>query len=412
MTDFRRDIPKGLVAFANELLHHGHQVFVVGGACRDLVRERVPKDWDLATSATPDQMMKLFPRSIPTGLAFGTVTVPLECGGVEVTTFRKESGSKDHRHHQEMVFKLSIEEDLKRRDFTFNAMAIDPITGHLMDPHQGRQDLKRRRLKTVGDAHLRFKEDALRMLRAARFISQVSLQEVDSSCTKAAKRCKRLIQSLPMERIREEFRKLLWGEDIKAGLLWLEETGLWAALSNTSIRDEVNAIEWWSLQGSVDVRVAALLLCMNDPAWTDNHKFPRFLFFNKKVKLRSWTLYRWSSDQHLHQLDEPAKLKQCLSHLSYDLVGDWFDLQMVRTSWKAKALQWKQWWLNAQMQHEAVWIRDLDLSGKDLIDHCLNLHPRQISIVLQGLLDLVHVNPQWNQRDILLSEAQKIADSF
>ena len=154
----------------------GHKVWIVGGAIRDALKGLVPHDVDIATDALPEEIIALIPRAIPTGIQFGTVTVPSEggYGQIEITTLRADGEYTDGRRPESVTFGTSIEEDLERRDFTVNAMALDPINQILVDPHSGRLDLENGILRAVGDPLKRFKEDGLRVLRAYRFMAHPS----------------------------------------------------------------------------------------------------------------------------------------------------------------------------------------------------------------------------------------------
>ncbi len=154
----------------------GYKVWIVGGAVRDALKGLVPHDIDIATDASPEEVIALIPQAIPTGIQFGTVTVPSKEGDgqIEITTLRADGEYIDGRHPESVTFGTSIEEDLERRDFTVNSMAIDPINHLLIDPHSGRFDLENGILRAVGDPSKRFKEDGLRVLRAYRFMAHTS----------------------------------------------------------------------------------------------------------------------------------------------------------------------------------------------------------------------------------------------
>ena len=158
--------------FAMEILkNNGYESYVVGGCVRDSLLGCTPEDWDITTSATPSQVKALFPKTFDTGIRHGTVTVLIDHTPFEVTTFRQDGDYVNHRTPAQVEFTTSIEEDLARRDFTVNAMAYNPSRG-LVDPFGGQKDLEKSLLRCVGDANLRFTEDALRMLRAVRFSAQ------------------------------------------------------------------------------------------------------------------------------------------------------------------------------------------------------------------------------------------------
>lgn len=163
-------VPKHAQEILEQLNNHGFEAYVVGGCVRDSLLHRVPGDWDITTSARPEQVKAIFGHTIDTGLQHGTVTIMRDKVGYEVTTYRIDGEYEDGRHPKEVEFTSNLLEDLKRRDFTINAMAYNPKEG-LVDAFEGIQDLKEKRIRCVGNALERFTEDALRILRAIRFSS-------------------------------------------------------------------------------------------------------------------------------------------------------------------------------------------------------------------------------------------------
>src|SRR5512133_1169281 len=172
LTDLRHLIdlvPEDVLGICRRLREEGKRGWVVGGCVRDLLRGRPAKDWGVCTDAHPEEAVSFFRKVIPTGIQHGTVTVVKHGVHYEVTTLRGEGAYSDGRRPDKVEFVDDISADLARRDFTVNAMAIDPVDGHLIDPWEGRKDLERRVLRAVGDPNERFAEDGLRVLRAARF---------------------------------------------------------------------------------------------------------------------------------------------------------------------------------------------------------------------------------------------------
>ena len=172
------EIPQKVEIIINILEKAGYEAYAVGGCVRDALLGRTPNDWDITTSAKPEQVKALFHRTVDTGIAHGTVTVLLEKEGFEVTTYRVDGEYEDGRHPKEVTFTACLEEDLKRRDFTINAMAYNPRKG-LVDLFEGQKDLENKVIRCVGDPLERFTEDALRIMRAVRFSAQLgfSLEE-------------------------------------------------------------------------------------------------------------------------------------------------------------------------------------------------------------------------------------------
>ena len=211
-------------AVCARLRDQGHEAYVVGGCVRDMLLGRVAKDWDVATSAHPDDVQRLFRKTIPTGIAHGTVTVMQDGHPIEVTTFRGEGDYTDARRPDYVVFGVSLEEDLSRRDFTINAIAYDPIDDRLVDPFGGRADLDARRLRAVGDPAARFREDGLRILRAARFLARLEL-DLDPATEAGIKTALGSLAKVSPERVRDELLKLLEAPRPSLGLRLLERTG-------------------------------------------------------------------------------------------------------------------------------------------------------------------------------------------
>ena len=200
-------IPEKVNTILCTLAAAGHEAYAVGGCVRDAVLGREPADWDITTSASPEEVKKLFSRTVDTGIQHGTVTVLLGREGFEVTTYRVDGEYEDCRHPKEVQFTKSLLEDLKRRDFTINAMAYNESEG-LVDEFDGIGDLRRRTIRCVGNAQERFLEDALRMLRAVRFSAQLGFQMEEETRKAIRKLCGNL-KKVSAERIQAELVKLL-----------------------------------------------------------------------------------------------------------------------------------------------------------------------------------------------------------
>ena len=220
-------IPSDLVKVNEIFKKNGYKAYLVGGAVRDMLRKKEVHDWDLATNATPEQVMKIFHRVIPTGIAHGTVTIHIFGHDIETTTFRTESTYSDGRHPDKVAFASTIEEDLSRRDFTINAMAADLDDGHIVDPFGGQDDLKKKIIRTVGSPLERFDEDGLRPVRAIRFAAQLDFV-IDDETLKAISEPQVLnkTSSVSVERFRDEWCKMLLTDKPGISLRLLEQTGI------------------------------------------------------------------------------------------------------------------------------------------------------------------------------------------
>ncbi|MDR3115632.1 MAG: HD domain-containing protein [Treponema sp.] len=214
-----------LQEIAGIFIRHGKQVFLVGGAVRDLLRGRKAQDWDLATDALPQEVIALFPRVIPTGIKHGTVTVHFKGRSLEVTTYRTESGYHDGRRPDQVTYAARIEEDLSRRDFTMNAIALPLPRGPLVDPFHGVADIKDKIIRAVGNPQERFAEDGLRPLRAVRFAAQMGF-EVEAATLDAIPQALSTTEKVSPERIRDELDKILAAPQPSRAFRLMEKTGL------------------------------------------------------------------------------------------------------------------------------------------------------------------------------------------
>jgi poly(A) polymerase len=218
------------------LRQQGFQAYLVGGCVRDLLLGREPKDYDVATNATPAQVMEIFPETYAVGEQFGVVLVPVPRGGVacnvptqsyavEVATFRSDLGYSDGRHPDEVRFSSDPREDVARRDFTINGMLLDPVTGEVLDFVGGRKDLEAGIIRTIGDPERRFAEDKLRMLRAVRFAARFE-STIEAETFAAMQKLSQQIQVVSRERVRDELTRMLTEGHGRRAFLLLDQSGL------------------------------------------------------------------------------------------------------------------------------------------------------------------------------------------
>lgn len=220
-------IPSLLKDFYKVFEHKGFKAYLVGGAVRDIFLKKEASDWDVATNATPQDVIKLFKTVIPTGIEHGTVTVHFKGTEIEVTTFRTETGYSDGRHPDSVNYATTIEEDLSRRDFTMNAIAVDLKDGKIVDPFGGQKDIRKKVIRTVGNAHERFMEDGLRPIRAIRFASKLGFSIKKSTYSQLFEgKIKEKIASISVERFRDELMKIMSSPKPSIALKMMEETGI------------------------------------------------------------------------------------------------------------------------------------------------------------------------------------------
>ena len=220
-------MPDGARFIIDTLQKNGYEAYIVGGCVRDSVLGKTPNDWDITTSAKPQQIKELFKRTVDTGIMHGTVTVLIDKEGYEVTTYRVDGVYEDHRRPKEVSFTASLTEDLQRRDFTINAMAYNDSYG-IVDIFGGREDLKNGVIKCVGEASKRFDEDALRILRAVRFSAQLGF-EIEENTKTAMKNQAKYLKDISAERIQVELTKLITSQHPDR-LVWAYEMGLTAII--------------------------------------------------------------------------------------------------------------------------------------------------------------------------------------
>jgi poly(A) polymerase/tRNA nucleotidyltransferase (CCA-adding enzyme) len=228
--------PKEVLMVVAVLNAAPYEAYLVGGCVRDLLMGLEPKDYDITTNATPEQIISLFPKTFYEN-TYGTVGV-VTCGEdlgtvcsmesvkiVEVTPYRLESGYSDNRHPDSVKWSNNLRDDLSRRDFTVNAIAYNPVTHEIVDPYNGQKDIENKIIRGVGDADVRFKEDALRLMRAVRFMSQLDF-DIDPVTRESIEKNAKLLKNISRERVRDEFVKLIMTDYPMRGLVLMKETGL------------------------------------------------------------------------------------------------------------------------------------------------------------------------------------------
>ncbi|MCZ6940485.1 CCA tRNA nucleotidyltransferase [Bacillus mycoides] len=265
------------------LKQHGHEAYFVGGSVRDLIIDRPIGDIDIATSALPEEVMAIFPRHVPVGLEHGTVIVVENGEPYEVTTFRTESEYEDFRRPSSVQFVRSLEEDLKRRDFTMNAIAMTE-EGEMVDLFAGKEAIRLKEITTVGDAADRFQEDALRMMRGIRFVSTLGFS-LEIKTKQAIETYGHLLEHIAIERITVEFEKLLTGTYCVNGLQELVETKLFSHLPYLQMSEErllkATQYKWDSFETDVEAW-AFFLYCIGEEH--PSVFLRQWKFSNKKIK--------------------------------------------------------------------------------------------------------------------------------
>ena len=433
-------LPEKVSRILSVLSGAGYEAYAVGGCVRDAILGREPEDWDITTNARPEEVKGLFRRTVDTGIAHGTVTVMLGSDGFEVTTYRQDGDYSDHRHPDAVVFTASLEEDLKRRDFTINAMAYRPETG-LVDLFGGREDLEKRIIRCVGDPRERFDEDALRIMRALRFSAQLGFA-IAPETREAIREFAPRLQLISRERIRVELVKLLVSPHPDR-LLDLAECGITAEifpLWDTMLATEQNsAFHLYSVgihtlkvvenvPAEPVLRLAALLHDCGKPACKTTDMGSRNHFhghaelgatiaeeFLKELRFDNKTINDVVKLVKVHDDRFPPKRKNVrreMNRVGTELFPSFLKLVLADTLAKSNyALEetMHNYTLVCRLYEEItaagdpITLKDLAVKGSDLIAAGMKPGP-EMGEVLSCMLDDVLENPEHNQKEYLIEK--------
>ena len=444
-------VPEDVRAICQRLKERGHKAYIVGGCVRDLLLGKEAADWDVTTDAKPEQVVKIFPRVIPTGMQHGTVTVLMHGKHYEVTTFRGEGAYSDGRRPDKVEFVSDIVADLARRDFTVNAIALDPNDGHVIDPYDGRKDLGRRVIRAVGVPLERFREDGLRVLRAARFSATLEF-DLDPETEKAIEPSLDVYKKVSQERVRDEWVKAMKARRPSRAFDLMRTSGILAITCPELLegvgmeQNKWHGYDVWrhgmecmdGCAGDPVLRIAALLHDVGKP---------RTRAFSDKTQ--DWTFYeherigaeiadpicqrlRFSNDErarivhlvrnHLfHYTSEwsDASVRRFIKRIGKERLEDLFALNEADVRAKGRdatpdlgALEGlKAHIARVIAQGAALSTRDLAIGGRDLMSELGLLPGPIIGRTLAALLEEVLADPGKNQRDTLLAMAKKLVEN-
>ncbi len=442
------DIPNKVKFIINKFYENNYEAFMVGGCIRDSLLLKEPKDYDIATSATPTITELLFDKTIPTGIKHGTITVLIDKEPFEVTTYRVEGEYKDNRRPDEISFVTNIKDDLSRRDFTINAFAYNPREG-LKDYFNGLDDLKNKIIRTVGDSNKRFNEDALRIMRAIRFSAQLDF-DIEEMTLDGIKKNKESLRNISVERIRDELCKLLLSDNPRKGLILLKNCGVLNIIIPELIpligfnqrnkyhhedifNHTLSVVE--NTPNDLILRLSALFHDIGKPDcfFIDNDGNGRFfghnnisediakriltrLHFDNKTIKTVCTLIK----EHMNVLDNPSNLaiKRLINRVSVDNINLLYSLQEA----DIKSLKIPDEALNKLniMRDKTKFIleskppmstKDLAIDGSTLISE-LSLAPGKIiGDILNHLLQLVLKDSSLNTKEILLKKSKTFIEN-
>lgn len=405
------NLPEGAREVIDTLEKAGFEAYVVGGCVRDSLLGRVPDDWDITTSAMPEQVKELFRRTVDTGIKHGTVTVLVEREGYEVTTYRIDGEYEDGRHPKEVSFTRNLREDLLRRDFTINAMAYSPSKG-LVDIFGGTKDLAAGVIRCVGNPMARFGEDALRILRAVRFSAQLGF-EIEPETEVAMKELAPTLKKISEERIQVELSKLLCsGQPEKIMIAY--ETGITRAVLSEfdRITDEERRFAVRML-GRVEenhiLRWTAFFWCMDED--TAKQALRRLKFDNHTICMVTHLIHFKEEEPEMEM--EAVRRSVCKVGTEYYPVllaikeAELDACAEPEAEEKKRALfYWKETYQAIAEQRQCVSLKQLKINGKELM--ALGIpQGKQMGEMLAWLLSQVLTHPEWNEKERLSTMAKE-----
>lgn len=445
-------VPEKVQYIIDTLISNGFEAYAVGGCVRDMILGKNPEDWDITTSAKPHEVKKIFRRTVDTGIVHGTVTVLLDKDHFEVTTYRLDGIYEDNRHPKEVSFTGDIKEDLKRRDFTINAMAYNHKDG-IIDLFGGMEDLQNRLIRCVGNAYERFDEDALRILRAVRFSAQLDFH-IEEQTKEAIRSKAKLLENISAERIRTELTKLLVS-DHPDRLRLLYELGISRVILpefDKMMETEQNNIHHAYNVGEHTIRTVSvvggtvsegrfsphercilrwtmLLHDIEKPSTITVGKDGQNHFYGHQEKgantarriLRNLKFDNETLDAVVHLVRwhdyrftlTPLGIRRAAAKIGKEYMELLFEINYADTSGKNPKIKQekcnqleeaKRLYREMISKNECVSLKDLKISGKDLI--AAGFEPgKEMGIILKRLLDAVIENPSLNNKETLLNMA-------
>jgi len=406
-TSLRERIPAPVLELARTLDREGERTWIVGGCIRDLLLGRTVSDWDLATSAKPQRVQKIFPRTIPTGIAHGTVTVMHRGIAYEVTTLRGEGAYSDGRRPDSVYFVDDIRDDLERRDFTVNAIAYDPNADVLVDPFEGRKDLDERVLRAVRDPVLRFREDGLRILRATRFVATLELA-LDRATEDAIPGALDVLAKVSRERMRDEWMKTMKAREPSIGFRLMRRLGVLGVVAPALAKTDEDAFEraLVALDRASDplVRHAALASSLGvgeDAARASESVFRELRYSNDERRTIS-DLLRFADVADRRTLGRP-QARRHLRRVGRERIDGFLEFERARDdSVDGEATQ--AWARSVNEERDAGMIfeaRELAMRGDEVADR-VGRGPI-VKETLERLLAYVDEDPSNNRHDLLLA---------
>ena len=435
-------VPENIRRFASIFRDNGHKLYIVGGAVRDHLLGIPNSDYDFCTDAKPEEVISMFRHVIPTGIKHGTVTVLFKADTFEVTTFRTEGAYSDARHPDSVTFVTDLAEDLSRRDFTVNAFAADCLDGKIIDLFDGMKDLKDRTIRAIGVPRERFEEDALRIMRLARFCSKLGF-EPDPETQKAATELCNNISNVSQERIYDELSKILLTKRPTVGLRLLEDMGVLEIIlpeltecrriGQTKvgandvlehIYNTVDAAASWNY--GYNVRLAALLHDIAKPQTMVINTYGIMRFYGHDIKSAQMARTVMKRLKCSNQLTDDVcnlianhmvkyrsdwtdgAVKRFIRRIGKENINELFELQwcdQIASEGKSKADEYDEFIQRIhELENQPMSVKDLTITGDDLAEAGIP-KSKVMGDILNDLLEMVIDYPSLNDKETLLNQA-------
>ena len=435
-------VPEIIRQFASIFRENGHRLYIVGGAVRDHLLGRPNSDYDFCTDAKPEEVIPMFRRVIPTGIKHGTVTVLFKGESFEVTTFRTEGAYSDQRHPDSVTFVTDLSEDLSRRDFTVNAFAADCLDGSIIDLFDGMKDLRSKTIRAIGVPRERFEEDALRLMRLARFCSKLGF-EPDPETKQAAAQLSASITTVSQERIYDELSKILMTEKPTVGLRLLEDIGVLGYIlpeltecrkveqtkvGATDVLEHIyNTVDASAhFRYSYNVRLAALLHDIAKPQTMVINPYGIMRFYGHDIKSAQMARVVMRRLKCSNQLTDTVcnlienhmvkyspnwtdgAVKRFIKRVGKENINELFELQwcdQIASEGKSKVEEYDPFIRRIkELENQPMSVRELAVSGDDLAQAGIP-KSKVMGEILDELLEMVIDYPSLNEKETLINQA-------
>ena len=403
-------LPPTVKYIIKKIYEHNYEAYIVGGCVRDALLDVTPHDYDITTSAPPHVVLDIFKdfKCIETGIEHGTVSVLIDSNLYEITTYRIEGEYKDHRRPDSVDFTNKLEEDLKRRDFTINAMAYNE-KDNLIDLFGGKEDLKNKIIKTVGNPDDRFNEDGLRMIRAIRFSSKLNFL-IEEETLQAIYNNAQIIKNISLERITDEFTKIILS-DKPENIVYLFKTKLlkYLDISNEENKEKIEDLyKKIGLLNEIDKDLTKRLATLDyliEALDINCKSFCNSLIYSKKIIKNHNIILNCLKNTNIEELNK-IEIKKILNKIEKNLFEQYLDISKVICRNEKKINNIIDILKEIEENNECYTIKNLKINGNDII--YLGYKNKEIGDILNNLLEAVIVNPKLNNKELLIKKIKEI----